>query len=115
MTAADLAGWQLFNAILGWNNTATLGSVLAYVFYWILVAVTLVYLKWKEGRATCLGVRSRAFKDRQERHAAAVRQEKASTNTSYNGQGPLESPELKKSGSNDRSSDEHRNVPELLN
>ncbi|WWD00894.1 hypothetical protein V866_007832 [Kwoniella sp. B9012] len=45
-------GWQIFNAIFGWNNTATLGSILGYVFYWILIIVTLVYLRWKEGRFT---------------------------------------------------------------
>ncbi|WVQ98338.1 hypothetical protein IAU59_005461 [Kwoniella sp. CBS 9459] len=43
-------GWQIFNAIFGWNNTATLGSILSYVFYWLLIMVTLVYLRWQEGR-----------------------------------------------------------------
>ncbi|WVR04857.1 hypothetical protein IAU60_001869 [Kwoniella sp. DSM 27419] len=43
-------GWQIFNAIFGWNNTATLGTILSYVFYWVLIMVTLVYLRWEEGR-----------------------------------------------------------------
>ncbi|WWC86615.1 uncharacterized protein L201_001492 [Kwoniella dendrophila CBS 6074] len=43
-------GWQIFNAIFGWNNTATIGTILGYVFYWILIMVTLVYLRWQEGR-----------------------------------------------------------------
>jgi hypothetical protein len=38
VTGADSALRQLFNAIFGWNNTATLGSVLIYVFYWLAVA-----------------------------------------------------------------------------
>ncbi|WWC59749.1 uncharacterized protein I303_102311 [Kwoniella dejecticola CBS 10117] len=45
-------GWQIFNAIFGWNNTATIGSILGYVFYWIVIMVTLIYLRWKEGRTT---------------------------------------------------------------
>ncbi|RSH80077.1 high-affinity iron permease [Saitozyma podzolica] len=50
---------QIFNAIFGWNNTATLGTKLIYVFYWLAMAVTLVYRKWKEGRASCLGRHSK--------------------------------------------------------
>ena len=41
-------GWGVFNSVFGWQNTATLGSVLSYVFYWIMVIVVLVYLKYKE-------------------------------------------------------------------
>ena len=41
-------GWQIFNAILGWNNTATVGTILAYIFYWLFVIGALVYMKWKE-------------------------------------------------------------------
>lgn len=55
---------QIFNAILGWNNNATLGSVLMYVFYWLLIVVTLVYLKWKEGRMSLFGLKSAAAKRR---------------------------------------------------
>ena len=51
--------WQIFNAILGWNNTATLGSILSYVFYWLLIIVTLIYLKWEEGRVTFFGKKSK--------------------------------------------------------
>lgn len=69
-------GWQIFNALFGWNNTATLGSILSYVFYWLLVIVTLVYYKWAEGRVTCGGrAKSAAAKRldarREERLAAA--------------------------------------------
>ena len=59
-------GWSIFNAILGWTNNATgtlsletrqgillifdllVGTVLAYVFYWLAVIVALVYTKYKE-------------------------------------------------------------------
>jgi hypothetical protein len=59
-------GWMIFNAILGWNNTATYATVLSYVFYWIAIFCSLVYLKWKEGRTAPLGFKSQALKDRGE-------------------------------------------------
>lgn len=43
-----------------------MGTILSYVFYWILVAATLVYLKWKEGRISFFGYQSAAL---QRRHA----------------------------------------------
>jgi high-affinity iron transporter len=61
----------LFNAILGWNNTATLGSVLIYVFYWLAVAATLIYLKWSEGRSSFCGLKSKIGKDREARKTDA--------------------------------------------
>ncbi|KAL1930610.1 hypothetical protein VTP01DRAFT_10772 [Rhizomucor pusillus] len=41
-------GWQIFNAILGWNNTATIGSIVSYCGYWLIVAAALVYMFFKE-------------------------------------------------------------------
>ncbi|OAX35605.1 Ftr1 protein [Rhizopogon vinicolor AM-OR11-026] len=52
--------WGVFNAVFGWENSATLGSVLSYVFYWILVIVVLVHLKYKEGRTKLFGRESAA-------------------------------------------------------
>ncbi|CDH55156.1 plasma membrane iron permease [Lichtheimia corymbifera JMRC:FSU:9682] len=43
-------GWQIFNAILGWNNTATIGTIVSYCLYWVLVAACLVYMYYKERR-----------------------------------------------------------------
>ncbi|KAK0545182.1 hypothetical protein OC844_007387 [Tilletia horrida] len=43
-------GWALLNSIVGWNNTATVGSILMYVFYWLAVASYLIYACWQEGR-----------------------------------------------------------------
>lgn len=34
-------GWMLLNALVGWTNTATYGSVLSYNLYWIFVIVML--------------------------------------------------------------------------
>lgn len=43
---------QLMNALFGWSNVASIGSVVCYIGYWLVVIVTLVYLKQKERRAT---------------------------------------------------------------
>ncbi|KAF5518349.1 High affinity iron permease ftrA [Colletotrichum aenigma] len=41
-------GWGLLNAIFGWNNSATYGSVISYNFYWIAVMLWLVVLRYEE-------------------------------------------------------------------
>ena len=41
-------GWQIFNAVLGWNNTGTYGTTLGYIFYWLAVSVTLFIMRMKE-------------------------------------------------------------------
>ncbi|KAI0094303.1 Ftr1 protein [Irpex rosettiformis] len=65
----DSNGWQIFNAILGWSNDGTIGTVLGYVFYWLAAMATLVYLKYKEGRTTLFGRESAAGVRRRERAA----------------------------------------------
>ncbi|KAI8056350.1 high-affinity iron permease [Thamnidium elegans] len=47
---ADNGGWQIFNAILGWNNTATIGTITSYCLYWLMIALALVYMHGKEKR-----------------------------------------------------------------
>ncbi|KAF9456603.1 iron permease FTR1 [Collybia nuda] len=56
----DGQGWTIFGAIFGWTNSATLGSILSYVFYWIAVIVTLIYMKHTEGRTKIMGRESAA-------------------------------------------------------
>ncbi|TEA17709.1 High affinity iron permease ftrA [Colletotrichum sidae] len=41
-------GWGLLNAIFGWNNSATYGSVISYNVYWVTVITWLVALRFKE-------------------------------------------------------------------
>lgn len=41
-------GWQIFNAILGWNNTASYGTTIGYILYWVAVSVTLIVMRFKE-------------------------------------------------------------------
>lgn len=74
-------GWSIFNAILGWNNTATVGSILAYCGFWIAVIGILGYLKWSEGRGHILGIKSHAYKQRQIRLQAHARAESASVHS----------------------------------
>ncbi|KAG8216480.1 iron permease FTR1 [Butyriboletus roseoflavus] len=62
--------WSLFNAVLGWQNSATLGSVLSYIFYWLAVIVVLVYYKFREGRTKIFGWESANGKRRRQRREA---------------------------------------------
>ena len=41
-------GWGIFNAILGWTNSATYGSVLSYNFYWLAVILWFMLMRYKE-------------------------------------------------------------------
>jgi len=43
-------GWGIFNALLGWENSATYGSVISYNLYWLAVIVGFVSLRFKERR-----------------------------------------------------------------
>ncbi|KAL3456105.1 iron permease FTR1/Fip1/EfeU [Aspergillus heterothallicus] len=41
-------GWDVFNAILGWENTGTYGSIISYNVYWIFIILSVVYMLWEE-------------------------------------------------------------------
>ncbi|RVX72633.1 hypothetical protein B0A52_04030 [Exophiala mesophila] len=41
-------GWGIFNALFGWQNSATYGSVISYNVFWICVIVGFVLLRFKE-------------------------------------------------------------------
>lgn len=44
-------GWGIFNAVLGWQNSATYGSVISYNIYWLAVICTFVYMRWQEKKS----------------------------------------------------------------
>jgi len=67
---AGNGSWSLFNAILGWQNSATLGSILSYVFYWLAVIAVLVYYKFREGRTNIFGLESANGKRKRQRREA---------------------------------------------
>lgn len=41
-------GWGIFNALFGWTNSATYGTVLSYNLYWIAVSVGFLALMYYE-------------------------------------------------------------------
>lgn len=58
-------GWGVFNSILGWTNSATVGSVLAYNLYWVAVIVAFGALGYyeKRGHWPFLKAKARASDD----------------------------------------------------
>ncbi|KAM7184644.1 plasma membrane iron permease [Naviculisporaceae sp. PSN 640] len=42
------SGWGFFNALLGWTNSATYGSVISYNLYWLFVISAFFVLRFKE-------------------------------------------------------------------
>lgn len=44
-------GWGIFNALFGWQNSATYGSVISYNLYWLVVIVGFLVLGFREKRA----------------------------------------------------------------
>ncbi|KAL2432755.1 High affinity iron permease ftrA [Exophiala dermatitidis] len=43
-------GWGIFNALFGWQNSATYGSVISYNIFWLAVIVGFLVLRFKESR-----------------------------------------------------------------
>ncbi|OQE31868.1 hypothetical protein PENSTE_c001G02842 [Penicillium steckii] len=43
-------GWGIFNALLGWTNSATYGSVISYNLYWICVMIAYACMMYRERR-----------------------------------------------------------------
>jgi high-affinity iron transporter len=41
-------GWEIFNALLGWQNSATYGSVISYNLYWLFIIVAIVVMIYQE-------------------------------------------------------------------
>lgn len=41
-------GWGIFNAIFGWTNSATYGSVIGYNLYWLVVIVSFLVMRYRE-------------------------------------------------------------------
>ncbi|OBT81206.1 hypothetical protein VE02_10197 [Pseudogymnoascus sp. 03VT05] len=43
-------GWGIFNAVFGWQNSATYGSVISYNIYWIFVIAMFASMRFQEVR-----------------------------------------------------------------
>ncbi|KUJ08595.1 iron permease FTR1 family protein [Mollisia scopiformis] len=56
-------GWGIFNAILGWTNSATYGSVISYNLYWLCVILGFVVMRYKEVNGHLPFMKAKAEKD----------------------------------------------------
>lgn len=45
---SDGVWWMLFTAIIGWTNSATYGSVISYIMYWVVVIIVFQSLMYKD-------------------------------------------------------------------
>jgi len=41
-------GWGIFNALFGWTNSATYGSVISYNLYWVVVILMFLAMRYNE-------------------------------------------------------------------
>lgn len=41
-------GWGVFNTLVGWQNSATYGSVISYNCYWVTVIIGFLIMRYKE-------------------------------------------------------------------
>ncbi|KAK7687533.1 high-affinity iron permease [Cerrena zonata] len=41
-------GWDVFNSLLGWQNSATYGSVISYNIYWLVIILVLALMAYEE-------------------------------------------------------------------
>ncbi|KAF9912922.1 high-affinity iron permease [Linnemannia zychae] len=44
-------GWAFFNSILGWNNIASVGTITGYCIYWLVIILSVVFMKVKARKA----------------------------------------------------------------
>ncbi|WFC97012.1 hypothetical protein MBRA1_003679 [Malassezia brasiliensis] len=56
------SGWSIFNTLVGWNNTATIGSLTSYCLYWVAI-VAIVAVMWVNDRRTKEGKKPLVSKD----------------------------------------------------
>jgi high-affinity iron transporter len=41
-------GWGVFNALFGWTNSATYGTVISYNLYWVVVITGFFLMRFRE-------------------------------------------------------------------
>ncbi|KAI9845594.1 MAG: hypothetical protein M1838_001678 [Thelocarpon superellum] len=56
-------GWGIFNAMLGWTNSATYGSVISYNLYWLVIIVGFVAMRYNETTGRWPWVRAKVQTD----------------------------------------------------
>ncbi|WFD41379.1 hypothetical protein MPSI1_000005 [Malassezia psittaci] len=45
------SGWSILNTLVGWNNTATVGSLVSYCLYWVAIVAILLVMHANDRRA----------------------------------------------------------------
>ena len=58
-------GWGIFNALFGWQNSATVGSVVSYNLYWVAVIVAFLLMRYNEKKGHWPFLKAKAGKARQ--------------------------------------------------
>ena len=53
-------GWGIFNALLGWQNSATYGSVVAYNMFWLVTILGFILLRFRETKGRFPFMKSKA-------------------------------------------------------
>jgi len=71
-------GWGIFNAILGWQNSATYGSVIGYNMYWLAVIVGFVLLRFQETKGHLPFMKSKRVASQGNHEDAVVGKERSS-------------------------------------
>ena len=59
-------GWGIFNALFGWQNSATVGSVVSYNLYWIAVMIAFFLMRYNEKKGHWPFLKAKAEKSRQD-------------------------------------------------
>lgn len=79
-------GWEIFNALFGWQNSATYGSVISYNVYWIFIILMVLTFIYKEKKGGELPIVSRIWKKKQvseEERAEMIRRAEEKTKLKY--------------------------------
>jgi high-affinity iron transporter len=66
-------GWGVFNSLFGWQNSATIGSVLSYCLYWLVVIIGFLAMAYNEKKGHWPLMKPKA-----NAHTTAVRHESGS-------------------------------------
>lgn len=57
-------GWGIFNSLLGWQNSATIGSVVSYNVYWIAVIAAFLAMGYREKKGHWPLTKAKARKEK---------------------------------------------------
>ena len=41
-------GWGIFSALFGWQNSATVGSIVSYNLYWVVIIIAFLAMRYNE-------------------------------------------------------------------